>query len=184
MKGSTGWPGEIIRQLREQLPPGYIAEPLVRLGCAVDSPFVVGASHATPHAATVAPVVALEAEADEEYEYEVRIYDAERERTLVAAIEVVSPADKDRPRSRNAFVTKCAELVRRGGAVSIVDLITVKNFNLYAELMTFVGHGKADQPCANPPPMYATSARLRERVPRALDRVSRRPKYPRQELNL
>lgn len=49
--------------------------------------------------------------------------------------------------------------MRRGVAVSIVDLVTVKNFNLYAELMAFLGHGDADPLCANPPPIYAASVR-------------------------
>lgn len=121
-------PGEIIRQLREQLPEGFIAEPRVHLGALYegnvatyesgDAP-ATGArgeikSGGTAARAAVAPVVALEAEEEEEYEYELRVYDAERERTLVAAIELVSPANKDRPRARNAFVAKCAELVRRG----------------------------------------------------------------------
>lgn len=166
------WPGEIIRQLREQLPPGFIAEPRVHLGAlyevdvstyesddAPDYPPAESANGGTATLAAVAPVVALEAEEDEEYEYEVRVYDVERERTLVAAIELVSPANKDRPRKRNAFVAKCAELVRRGVAVSIVDLVTVKNFNLYAELMAFMRYANADPMCANPPPIYAASVR-------------------------
>ncbi len=166
------WPGEIIRQLREQLPPGFIAEPRVHLGALYEvdvSTYESDDAHVNPRAerasggtatlAAVAPVVALEEEVESEYEYEVRVYDAERERTLVAAIELVSPANKDRPRKRNAFVSKCAELVRRGVAVSIVDLVTVKNFNLYAELMAYTEHGEADPLCANPPPIYAASVR-------------------------
>jgi hypothetical protein len=38
----------------------------------------------------------------------VRIYDDEANRTLVAAVELVSPSNKDRPASREAFATKCA----------------------------------------------------------------------------
>ena len=88
----------------------------------------------------MAPVVAVKTDPPDEYEYEVRIFDLERERTLVAAIELVSPANKDRPESREAFVAKCAALLRKGIAVSIVDLVTVRRFNLYAQLMEFVGH--------------------------------------------
>jgi hypothetical protein len=164
------WPGEITRQLREQLPLGFIAEPRVHLGALYEVDVSAYESDDAPDhepraesanggTAAVAPVVALEAEGDEEYEYEVRVYDVVRERTLVAAIELVSPANKDRPRSRNAFVAKCAELVRRGVAVSIVDLVTVKNFNLYAELMGFMRYANADPMCANPPPIYAASVR-------------------------
>src|SRR5262249_15128620 len=45
-----------------------------------------------------------------------------------------------------------------GVAVSIVDLVTVRNFNLYAELMAFIGH--ADPTMGpEPPSTYAASCR-------------------------
>src|SRR5947209_19721704 len=91
-------------------------------------------------------------------EYKVRIYDAKRGRQLVAAVEIVSPANKDRPEHRNVFVGKCAALLQKGVAVSVVDLVTVRHFNLYAELLAFIGH---DDPTlgAAPPPLYAASCR-------------------------
>lgn len=121
------WPASIVQQLRKQLPPGYVAEPRVHLG------------------------VAVETDPPDEYEYEVRIFDLERERTLVAAIELVSPANKDRPESRQGFVAKCAALLRKGVAVSLVDLVTVRRFNLYAQLMEFVGHPDQTMSNDNPP---------------------------------
>ena len=88
-------------------------------------------------------------------EYEVRVYDAKRGRQLVAAIEIVSPANKDRPEHRNVFVAKCAALLQKGVAVSIVDLVTVRHFNLYAELLAFIGHADptlgAEPPTSTPP---------------------------------
>jgi hypothetical protein len=104
------------------------------------------------------PVVSVETELPDYNEYEVRVYDARQGRRLVAAIEIVSPAKKDRSEKRNAFVGKCAALLRRGIAVSIVDLVTTRQFNLYAELMTFVGH---PDPTMNnaAPHLYAASCR-------------------------
>lgn len=91
-------------------------------------------------------------------EYEVRIFDAQRGRHLVAAIEIVSPANKDRPEHRNIFVAKCAALLQKGVAVSIVDLVTVRKFNLYFELLNFIGH--TDPTFGeSPPPLYAASCR-------------------------
>ena len=84
--------------------------------------------------------LAIETEVPDFDEYEVRIYDAQRGRTLVATIEIVSPANKDRPEHRNAFVGKCAALLQKGVAVSIVDLVTVRHFNLYADVLAFLGH--------------------------------------------
>jgi hypothetical protein len=105
-----------------------------------------------------APAVAVETDPPDEYEYEVRIFDLERERTLVAAIELVSPANKDRLESRLAFVAKCAALLRKAVAVSLVDLVTTRRFNLYAQLMEFVRH--PDNTMSNEePPIYAASCR-------------------------
>src|SRR5205085_12175613 len=84
------------------------------------------------------PVVRVETELPEYDEYEVRVYDATRGRRLVAAIEIGSPANKDRPEERNGFIGKCAALLQNGVAVSIVDVVTTRQFNLYAELMVFV----------------------------------------------
>jgi hypothetical protein len=91
-------------------------------------------------------------------QYEVRIFDSRRGRYLVAAIEIVSPSNKDRPEHRNAFVGKCAALLQKGVAVSIVDLVTVRHFNLHAEVLAFLGH--TDPTLSDPPPnIYATSCR-------------------------
>jgi hypothetical protein len=108
--------------------------------------------------APAAASLVIETEMPDFDEYEVRIYDAKRGRHLVAAIEIVSPANKDRPEHRNAFVGKCAALLQKGVAVSIVDLVTVRQFNLHADVLTFLGHS---DPTLNdpPPPIYATSCR-------------------------
>jgi hypothetical protein len=166
------WPASIVQQLRKALPPGYVAEPRVHLGTlmeidvsALESDEVhrAGAARGNGNVAAAAwtaaaPVVAVETDPPDEYEYEVRIFDVERERTLVAAIELVSPANKDRLQSRQAFVAKCAALLRKGVAVSLVDLVTIRRFNLYAQLMEFVGH--PDQTMSNEePPIYAASCR-------------------------
>jgi hypothetical protein len=100
-------------------------------------------------------------------EYEVRVYDASRGRRLVAAVEIVNPANKDRPEKRNAFVGKCAALIRKGVAVSIIDLVTTRQFNLYAELMRFVGHS---DPTMMPesPHLYAATCRCLLREPQAV----------------
>jgi hypothetical protein len=60
------------------------------------------------------PFLEVEDDWPDHYEYEVRVFDQERDRRLVAAAELVSPANKDRPESRRAFVTKCAALLHQG----------------------------------------------------------------------
>ncbi len=168
------WPTWIVHQLRKQLPLGYVAEPRVHLGTLME--IDVGAlesdeapRHAVPSGngnggmatatwTATLPAVAVDTEPPDEYEYEVRVFDVERERQLVAAIEFVSPANKDRPESRDSFVAKCAALLRKGVAVSIVDLVTIRRFNLYAQLMAFVGHPDPVM-TADGPATYAASCR-------------------------
>ena len=77
-------------------------------------------------------------------EYEVRVYDTRRgRRPRRRAIEIVSPANKDRPEHRRAFVAKCAALLRNGVCVAIVDLVTTRTANLYGELMEFIGQAES-----------------------------------------
>jgi hypothetical protein len=92
------------------------------------------------------------------YEYEVLIFDQQRGRELVAAIEIVSPANKDRPQTRAAFVSKCAALLQRKVCVSIVDLVTIKHFNLYCEVLDVFGQS---DPAFAPerPSTYAVTCR-------------------------
>jgi hypothetical protein len=176
------WPAVIVQHLRKVLPPGYVAAPRVHLGSVIEvdvatfeneAPSPPAASDegdggvATAVWAPPRPSVTVETELPEYDEYEVRVYDARRGRHLVAAIEIVSPANKDRPEARNAFAAKCAALLREGVAVSLVDLVTVRHFNLYAELLAFLG--QADPTLgAEPPGMYATSCRWVRRGKRRL----------------
>ena len=167
------WPTVIVQHLRSFLPPGYKAEPRVRLGTEMeidigalesrdDPSYGVASQHngGTGTATWTGGPAALDLETDlpEEYEYEIRIFDHQRRRELVAAIELVSPANKDRPQTREAFVAKCAALLRKGVAVSVVDLVTTNRHNLYAQLMEFIGH---PDPTMSPdgPPTYAASCR-------------------------
>ena len=57
---------------------------------------------------------------------------------LRAAIELVSPGNKDRPAARAAFAAKCAGHLRRGVSVVVVDIVTERSANLHAELMKAV----------------------------------------------
>ena len=60
---------------------------------------------------------------------------------LAAAIELVSPGNKDRPGSREAFVSKCAGYLRQGCGLVVVDVVTTRRANLHAELLTALGAG-------------------------------------------
>jgi hypothetical protein len=95
--------------------------------------------------------------------YEVQVYDEKRHCRLVAAVEIVSPANKDRPEHRRAFVAKCAGLLRERVSVVIVDVVTTRTPNLYGELLELIG--KSD-PSLNPEPplLYTAACRLTKRA--------------------
>jgi hypothetical protein len=165
----------IVQRLFPVLPEGYVAAPTVHLGASfeIDVPAyeedepspasgAAGGSSGVAVWEAPAPTLTLETELPEQDEYEVRVYDARRGRTLVAAIDLVSPANKDRPESRQAFVAKCAALLQKNVCVTVVDIVTVRQFNLYGELLELIG--KEDPALgAAPPHLYAVTLRGRKR---------------------
>lgn len=175
-----GWPMMIVRQLFDILPAGFAAAPNVHLGRAFEvdvSAFeederdagkrTVASVSETQLTGDVMlePTLTLETDLSDLDEYEVRVYDARRGRQLVAAIELVSPGNKDRPESRRAFVAKVAALLQKDVCVSIVDVVTIRQGNLYAELLEWIG-GRDTQLGAAPPSLYAVTIRSRKRPDR------------------
>lgn len=170
----AAWPTVIVMALKRTLPAGYIAVPHIRLGTVIEidvatfdkelpapggpEPSTGNGGTATVVWAPPKPGLDVATELPGQDEYEVRVFDVKRDRRLVAAIEIVSPSNKDRPNERRAFVGKCAALLREGVSVAIVDLVTDRHANLYAELMEFVGQADPAVP-PGPPPLYAAACR-------------------------
>ncbi len=167
------WPSMLVGRVRRLLPPGYIAEPRARMGQYFE--LDIGAfehqnrsadvNDADSGKATVAPTIAeptVSADIDigDQHEYEVLIYDVEREKTLVAAVEFVSLGNKDRAEHRLAFVAKCSALLQRNVSVAIVDVVTNRSGNLYAELLGELGVTDSTVG-VEPPSLYAASCRTR-----------------------
>lgn len=65
----------------------------------------------------------------------VEILSTEGGRTLVAALELVSPGNKDRPAKRRLFAAKCASYLSRGIGLVFVDVVTSRQGNLHNELV-------------------------------------------------
>jgi hypothetical protein len=167
----------MVQQLVRVLPDDYTAEPRVHLGsyfeidvCTYEddepkAPKVStqesSGSVATATWAPPQPTFTADAELADQYEYEVLVYDQGRGRVLVAAVEIVSPANKDRPENRRAFVTKCAAMLQQGVCVSIVDLVTTRNFNLYVDLLALINR-RDPEFTPNPPMVYAVTCRYRK----------------------
>ena len=163
-------PAVIVQQIRSQLPPGFVSALRIHLGPYFEIDIAAfeqddrvpfdgrGDGGTAMLLAPPKPTWAIDTEIPEDDVYEVQIYRADEERQLVAVIEIVSPANKDRPEKRRAFVGKCAALLRKGVAVSIVDLVTIRHTNLYAGMMEFIGHPDPTLG-PEPPATYASSCR-------------------------
>lgn len=69
---------------------------------------------------------------------ELLVFSSEGGPTLVGAVELVSPANKDRPESRRAFASKCASYLHQGIGLIIVDVVTSRSANLHNETMPLI----------------------------------------------
>ena len=134
----SGWPVVMTQRLNSILPEEYVASPCISLGSAVEYAFPVFEHESVATWAPAKPAVLLETEFPEPSEYEVRIYTQDEYR-LVAAIELVSPSNKDRPENRQTFVNTCEAMLKKGVCVTIVDLVTTRVPNLYGELLDELG---------------------------------------------
>jgi hypothetical protein len=65
---------------------------------------------------------------------EVRVYQDLGGAELRAAIELISPANKDRAASRRTFAAKCAGYLKHGIGLVIIDVVTSRAANLHEEL--------------------------------------------------
>ncbi len=171
------WPAMIVQDLVDRLPLRYTAAPNVHLGSievdvatferesgsssSIPSTHVNGGPGSSVIYAPPRPTLAVAGVEAVEDTYEVRIYDMKRGRRLVAAVEIVSPSNKDRPESRRGFVAKCVAMLRERVCVAIVDLVTGRSANLYLELLEHFGRSDPSwtEVDDGPPSIYATSCR-------------------------
>lgn len=145
------WAATMVRQLnRGLLPPGYHAAPRVRLGilAEIDVGTREERSAATREGpedpkggvavySPPAPGLTVETDLSQEDLFEVQVID-KRDQTLVAAIELISPRNKDRPQSRHEFVVKCASLLKAQVSLVLIDIVTNRHANLFRELMEYL----------------------------------------------
>src|SRR5207244_1460392 len=73
---------------------------------------------------------------------EVQIFATVTGATLVGAIELVSPGNKDRPEARQAFAAKCVSYLTRGIGLIVVDIVTNRLANLHNEVIALLGRGE------------------------------------------
>jgi hypothetical protein len=145
----SNWATRLADGLADVLPPGFVAEENVHGGPGTEidvatyeetavepRPRPNGAPAATVASATWAPPApARTMRATFPDSFEVRVLRARGGLTLVAAIELISPGNKDRAEERRAFAIKCASYLHQGVSLILVDTVTSRRANLHNEIM-------------------------------------------------
>lgn len=88
----------------------------------------------------------------------VQVLTDDEDMRLVAAVELVSPRNKDRAAARGALVAKLASYLEQGVSVVLVDVVTDRRVNFHAELMRLLD--KPDAATAVASNLYAVAYRL------------------------
>lgn len=153
----AAWAGSIADALNERwLPEGYFAEEQVHPSARVEIDVATfqegqGAVPSLPGGGVgvtavprvwspPAPMLKMPAVFPDGFE--TLVFRTEGGPTLVAAIELVSPSNKDRPEHRRAFVTKCASYLYQGISLIIVDVVSTREANLHDDLVGLMGRGR------------------------------------------
>ena len=164
------WAASIADALNtDLLPADYFAEVQVHVGSRVDvdvGSFADEAARVTPGrsdaiTATLTarpwapPAPAMTMPAVFPDSLEVLVFNTEAGPTLVAAIELVSPGNKDRDTQRRAFAAKCSSYLQQGIGLMIVDIVTNRHANLHNALVHLLAVG--EQFLLPAAPLYTTA---------------------------
>jgi hypothetical protein len=155
----SSWATRIADALTERwLPPNYIAEEHAHLGPSVEIDVATFEGEApaagqeeSGSVATVGPKVWAPPAADGALPsvlpdtFEVRVLCTDTGPKLVAAIELISPGNKDRPAERRALATKCASYLFQRISVIVVDIVTNRRANLHNEVLRVMEAGDSLQ---------------------------------------
>ncbi len=165
------WITTMVRHLNGTiLPPQFRAVPEVHLGLFVEADVATfererlraarpldssePETGSGPEVWSSPPMQTLEIEFPDQDVYEVRVLDTRQSTRLVAVVELVSPANKDRPEHRHPFVAKCASYLQEQVGVVVVDVVTNGQANLHQELLEMLSSGRQEN---GQPDLYAAS---------------------------
>jgi hypothetical protein len=150
----NSWATYLSSRLNALLPAGYFAEANVRFGVEIDVAALAEPGAHSPATGWTPPAP----QASHPFEMsgtvvEVGIFSRSGGPQLAGAIELVSPANKDRPAHREAFVSKCVSYLHAGVGLVLVDVVTERPADLHRELLV-----RLVVPDPGPGPMLAGSA--------------------------
>jgi hypothetical protein len=168
------WAAAMARLLNHGvLPTGYYAVPLVDFDGPAEidvatlqegGTLAATAGPAAPQTWTPpAPGLAVAVELSAIDTIEVQVFSDEGDPHLRAAVELLSPRNKDRPRARRAFAVKCVAYLQQGCGLVVVDTVTTRRADLHAALLALLDR-EADA-AALPAGLSAVSYRAVETEP-------------------
>jgi hypothetical protein len=136
----SSWATYLSSRLNALLPAGYFAEANVQFGVEID----VAAIQEPGAVGTPTGWVAPPPQSSHPFELsgvvvEVGVFSRSGGPQLAGAIELLSPANKDRPVHREAFVSKCVTYLQAGVGLVIVDVVTDRTADLHRELLVRLG---------------------------------------------
>jgi hypothetical protein len=152
------------------LPAGYFAESEISLGPELEIDVATmeetvggGAIARVKPSASIwtptRPRFAVKADFSRLDSIEVRIYQDLGGAELRAAVELVSPGNKDRAGSRQTFAAKCAGYLKHGVSVVVIDVVTSRAANLHRELFKTLEVKSRQASWQSPTGLYAVAYR-------------------------
>jgi hypothetical protein len=169
------WAAAMARLLNQGvLPPGYYAVPLVDRDGPIEidvatlheqeAPVPADGAASPQTWAPPAPGLAVAVELPTVDGVEVQVFADDGDPRLAAAIELLSPRNKDRPQARQAFAIQCAGYLQQGSSVVVVDTVTTRRADLNAAILSLLGvEVSAAKPAASPPCLTEPSIAKRKR---------------------
>src|SRR5271167_3278306 len=144
------WAAAIARLLNQGvLPTGYYAVPLVDRDGPIEIDVAtlrdqeaLGFAHDGVESQTwVAPAPALAVAVDLATVdgVEVHVFADDGDPRLAAAVELLSPRNKDRHAARRAFAVKCVGYPQQGRSVVVVDTVTTRRADLNDTILSLLG---------------------------------------------
>ncbi|HZT80042.1 MAG TPA: hypothetical protein VFA26_07470 [Gemmataceae bacterium] len=147
----SAWANAITNQLNEVLPEGYYAIPEVPLGdqIEIDVATVERAADGVQTGTGVATAVWAPPRLTASVDFSrvqgvaVHVFQNLGGPQLRAAIELVSPVNKDRPRSRLTFAAKCVGYLEGDIGLVVIDTVTPRQANIHAAIAEALEAGEA-----------------------------------------
>lgn len=170
----SGWIARLAERLNTVMPPGYYALDRMRIDGGLEIDIGAAEGDTTPPpgpgrdggggivvaaAPVYTPPAALAA-----WRYsppdvaEIRVFTDRGGDKVVAAVELVSPRNKDRPDARDGFVAKCLDYISSGASLVVVDVVTTRRTNLH-NLLVRALRAPAEVEMADDDHLYATAYR-------------------------